>query len=127
MTDNTPSRERLRALLAADPGPRRMFLTEATYHAQVEYTRQLLDVVDQVADPATAVRITDAIYNRLAAEGASEAVERAREAEAEYERLMSEDGLRARRLALLRYTRDHGGYMSPEAKADLARLEAPGS
>jgi len=74
-------------MLARNPGAHRMLLTEGQYHAQVRYTEQLLAVVDEVADPATAERITAGIYERLAGDGVTEAVQRVAEMRAEYARL----------------------------------------
>jgi len=81
---------RLRALLAASGDPLCMYTTEALYHVQVDYTCQLLDVVDEVVDETTAGLITDAIYERLAGDGVSEAAGRIRRARAEVERLARE-------------------------------------
>jgi hypothetical protein len=67
-------------MLAADPGPLRMLQTE-------EYTCQLLDVVDEIVLPEASVRITDAIYDRLAGEAAREAAERIVQAYQETDRL----------------------------------------
>lgn len=77
-------------MLATDPGPLRMFQTEALYHAQVDYTCQLLSVVDEVADPAVAALITAGIYDRLAGDAAAEAAQRLRDAREMYDRLASE-------------------------------------
>lgn len=129
MPDRKPSAERLRERLASHGDALRMLQTEALYHTQVAYTCQLLDVVDEVTDPATAERITDAICERLAGDSASEAGERALDAQRRLEVLSSESTLRvmrASRLALLRYTRNNGGYMSPEARSELRELEESG-
>lgn len=102
----------------------RMYQTEALYNTEVTWTCRLLDVVDEVTDAATAVRITDAICERLAGDSVTEAAERRQAFQAETERLMaSAPGVR---LEQLRYTRDHGGWMSPDAKAELRELEGPG-
>ena len=74
-------------MLARNPGAHRMLLTEGQYHAQVRYTEQLLAVVDEVASPETADRITEAIYERLAGAGAAEAAQRVADMQAEYARL----------------------------------------
>lgn len=89
MTDRKPSAERLREKLAAHGSAMRTYQTEALYHAQVDYTCQLLDVVDEATDPVTAERITDAICERLAGDGAYEAAERIRRAQAEVGRISS--------------------------------------
>jgi hypothetical protein len=88
--DRVPSADKLRELLAASGDPLRMYTTEALYHVQVDYTCQLLDVVDEVVDSVTAGLITDAIYERLSGDGVSAAAERIREARAEMERLARE-------------------------------------
>ena len=74
-------------MLARNPGALRMLMTEAQYHAQVRYTERLLAVVDEVASPETADRITDAIYDRLAGDEVTEAMQRVAEMHAEYARL----------------------------------------
>jgi hypothetical protein len=76
-----PSTRRLRELLTRDDGALRMLLTEALFHHQVAWTCQLLDVVDAVADPVTATVITDALAERLAGDGVTEAAERIRDAQ----------------------------------------------
>lgn len=101
----------------------RMHQTEALYNTEVTWTCRLLDVVDEVADAATAARITDAICERLAGDSVTEAAERRQAFAAETERLMA--SAPAARLEQLRYTRDHGGLMSPDAKAELRELEGP--
>jgi phage baseplate assembly protein W len=83
------SATRLRERLASHGDARQMLLTEAQYHAQVQYTCQLLDIVDEEADQATAERITDAICERLACDR-YEAHRRVRDTQAEYERIVSE-------------------------------------
>jgi hypothetical protein len=83
----TSSADRLRGRLAASGGTLRLYTTDTLYHVQVDYTCQLLDVVDEVTDSVTADLITDAIYERLSGDGVSEAAERIREARAEMERL----------------------------------------
>jgi hypothetical protein len=85
------SATQLREKLAADPGPMRMFQTEALYHAQVEWTCLLLDVVDEVTDAAAAERVTDAIYDRLAGDAAGDAAARIRETQREYARIVRGD------------------------------------
>ena len=62
-----------------------MYTGEALYHTQVDWTCQLLDVVDEVTDPVTARLITDAIYERLSGDGASDAAARIREARRQVE------------------------------------------
>lgn len=84
------SADRLRELVAAGGDPLRLYRTEALYHIQVDYTCQLLDAVDEVADAVTAGLITDAIYERLSGDGVSATAQRIREARAEYERQMRE-------------------------------------
>jgi len=74
-------------MLARNPGAARMLTTEAQYHAQVRYTEQLLDVVDETADPETAARITEGIYERLAGDEVTEALQRVAAMSAEYARL----------------------------------------
>ena len=82
------SAHRLREMLARHDRALAMYTGEALYHYQVDYTCQLLDVVDEVTDPVTAGRVTDGIYERLTGDGVSEAARRVREARAEYERLV---------------------------------------
>lgn len=83
MNDENPGRpssaSKLRRMLAASNEPLRMYLTEAQYHMQVNYTCQLLDVVDEIADEETAARITDGIGGRLAGDEAIAAAERIRD------------------------------------------------
>jgi hypothetical protein len=81
------SSERLRDYLARHPDTRPVLLSDAMYHAQVRYTCDLLDVVDEVADPETAGKITDAIGERLAGPAVAEANERAVQAMKNYEAL----------------------------------------
>jgi hypothetical protein len=69
-----------------------MYQTEALYHAQIGWTLNLLDVVDEAADPVIAAVITDLIYERLAGDGGAEAAARMREAQAEHERLRQPAG-----------------------------------
>ena len=87
MTDSTASRassaDRLRERLSQSAEPLRLYQTEVLYHVQIDYTCQLLDVVDEVTDPVTAGMITDLIYERLTGDAASAAAKRA-----ECERLM---------------------------------------
>lgn len=87
MTSRGTSAERLRGKLSTSA--MQMYQNEALYHAQVDWTCQLLDVVDLAADTATAMRITDAILALLAGDDAVEAVQRVRDTQAEMERLMS--------------------------------------
>jgi hypothetical protein len=74
----------------------RMYQTETLYHAQIDWTCLLLDVVDEVADSKTAEKITDAIFGRLAGDGAAEAAQRVRDAQAEFQRIMGLPVPRAR-------------------------------
>lgn len=67
---------RLRARLAENPGVLRLLLTEAIYKAQVDYTCDLLDVVDEHTDWSTAMKITDAIYERMRSTAAADAEQR---------------------------------------------------
>lgn len=83
-----PSAVRLREHLAANARATRMYQTGALYHTEVEWTCQLLGVIDEVTDPGTAERITDAISERLTGDGTSEAAARIRKNQAETERLM---------------------------------------
>jgi hypothetical protein len=80
MTGHGRSADRLAELLAANGDTLRLAMTEALYRVQVEYTWQLLEVVDEVCDEVTANLITDAIYGRLSGTGAAEADQRVREA-----------------------------------------------
>lgn len=120
MTTLGTSAARLREMLAADGDAMRMYLGEALYHAQVDFTCQLLDVVDEVAGPGTAQRIADAIGERLAGAGAAGAAERARQ--------FAEDAAAlsalapGSRLDVLRYERDNG-LLSAEHAAELEALE----
>jgi hypothetical protein len=82
MSEGT-SAARLREILSRHGEARAMLVSDAMYHAQIRYTCDLLDVVDEVADPETAKRITDAIGDRLAGPEASDAIKRAVEAAAE--------------------------------------------
>jgi hypothetical protein len=124
MTSPGTSAARLREGLAADGGAMRMYQTEALFHARVDWTCLLLDVVDEAAGPATAERIAGAICGRLAGAAAAEAAERARQFEEETQRMMA--AAPAARLARLRYTRDNGGLLSPAARAELEELERDG-
>lgn len=81
------SADRLREKLAGHAAALVMYQGETLYHVQVDWTCQLLDVVDEVTDPVTAALITDVIYERLAGDGVSEAAGRIREARAELKRL----------------------------------------
>jgi hypothetical protein len=81
---------RLMAKLAHYEAAGAMYQGEALYHAQIDWMCQLLDIVDELADPVTAALITDAIGERLTGDGASEAAKRQRDAKAQYERLMRE-------------------------------------
>jgi hypothetical protein len=87
MADNR-SRERLRELLASHREAILMYQTETLYHVQIDWTCQLLDVVDEITDPVTAELITDLIYERLSGSGVSEAAARIRDARAKLEELM---------------------------------------
>jgi hypothetical protein len=84
------SADRLAELLAANGNTLRLATTEALYRVQIEYTCDLLDVVDEVCDETTANLITDAIYGRLSGTGAVEADKRVREARQAMERLLRE-------------------------------------
>jgi hypothetical protein len=64
-----------------------MYTGETLYHVQVDWTCQLLDVVDEVTDPVTATLIADVIYERLSGDGVSEAAARIREARAQMDRI----------------------------------------
>jgi hypothetical protein len=89
--DRKPSAVRLRELLTtAAGGAIAMYQTEAIYHAQVEWTCQVLGVIDEVTDPETAERITDAIAGRLTGDGGEThlAMARIRDAQAEFGRLV---------------------------------------
>lgn len=65
-------------------------MSDAMYHAQIRYTCDLLDVVDEVADRDTAQRITDAIGERLAGAEASDAVKRVVTVKAQVEALSTQ-------------------------------------
>lgn len=84
------SANRLRELLRQSPHSLRLYQTETLYHVQIDYTCQLLDVVDEVCDEVSAGLITAAIYGRLSGTGAGEADQRLREARDAAERLMLE-------------------------------------
>jgi hypothetical protein len=84
------SRDRLCELLAASDGSLRAYAGDVLYHVQVEFTCQLLDVVDEVVDETTAMLITDAIYGRLSGTGVAEADARVREARERVEQLARE-------------------------------------
>jgi hypothetical protein len=84
------SADRLADLLAANGNTLRLATTEALYRVQIEYTCDLLDVIDEVCDETTAGLITDAIYGRLSGTGAAEADKRVREARQAMERLLRE-------------------------------------
>ena len=81
------SAERLRERLGANDGVSCLYQNEALYHAQIDWVCQLLDMVDEAADPVTAAKITDLICDRLAGDSAGEAWKRLRDAEAELKRL----------------------------------------
>lgn len=87
MRDGQTSADRLREHLAANGDTLRMYTGEAMYHVQVDYTCQLLDVVDEVTDSFTANLIADAIYERLSGDGVSEAATSIRAARAQMELL----------------------------------------
>jgi hypothetical protein len=87
------SADRLYEKLALNPGALGAYRDDVTYMVQVETTRKLLDVVDEVTDSFTAGLITDAICERFTGDGASEASQRMRERQAELERLMREPPL----------------------------------
>jgi hypothetical protein len=86
--DRKPSAVRLREKLAANARAERMYQTEALYHTEVEWTCELLGVVDEVTDPEAAAQITDAIGERLTGDSVSEAAARGRAALAEFDRLV---------------------------------------
>jgi hypothetical protein len=85
-TPRYPSAARFRDRLAASGDPLRLYMADAQYQLQVNYTCTLLDVVDEAADEATAAMITDLICDRLTGEGAAAAAERIRAARADLER-----------------------------------------
>lgn len=82
------SAARLIAKLAYFEAAGGMYRNEALYKAQIDYTCQLLDIVDELADEVTAALITDTIAERLTDGGVAEAAQRQRDAKAEFERLM---------------------------------------
>lgn len=86
--DRKPSAIRLREKMAASASAMRAYHGEAQYHAQVEWACRLLGVIDEVTDPETAKRITDAIGERLTGDDAGEAATRIRAAQAELDRLV---------------------------------------
>jgi hypothetical protein len=88
MNSNGPSSRLLRMKLTEDRRSVGLLQTEALYHAEVDWTCCLLDVVDEVADATTAERITGAIYDRLAGDAAADAAARVREAKREYGRIV---------------------------------------
>lgn len=81
---------RLRELLAANDGSLRAYCGDTLFHVQVDFTCQLLDIVDEVVDETTAGLVTDAIYGRLSGTGAAQADQRIAEAREVVERLMRE-------------------------------------
>ena len=81
------SAERLREKLGTNDGARCLYQNEALYHAQINWTCQLLDMVDEVADPVTAARVAALICDQMVGDRAGEAWERLRVAEAELKRL----------------------------------------
>jgi hypothetical protein len=85
------SAERLREHLACMDAAA-AWMNDALYHVQIRYTCDLLDVVDEAADPDTAKRITDAICERLAGSAATEAFERIAQARKDYEALVRRPG-----------------------------------
>ena len=82
------SAQHLREMLRLNDSALAMYQTEAQYHVQIDYTCQLLDVVDEVTDPVTAGLITDLIYERLTGDGMSAAAQRQRDAHERLEALM---------------------------------------
>ena len=83
------SAERLRERLAAHSLAMCLYQSEALYHAQVDWTCLLLDVVDEVADPVIAAKIADLICDRLTGKDVSDpAWNRLSAFEAEFKRLM---------------------------------------
>lgn len=83
------SADRLRELLSHHEAAFYAGMNDALYHAQIQYTCDLLDVVDQAADEATAVLITSLIYERLAGKGALEGAERISDRSAKMKELMA--------------------------------------
>jgi len=84
------SADRLRAKLSRTREPLHLYQTETLYHVQIDWTCQLLDVVDEVADEVTATMITDVIHERLTGDGASTAAERIRDTRAQMDQLAQE-------------------------------------
>jgi hypothetical protein len=72
-----------------------MCQTETLYRVQIDWTCQVLDVVDEITGPVTAGLITDLIYERLSGDGVSAAAQRQRAMQAELQRLMREPPSRA--------------------------------
>ena len=79
MSEQARSAERLVEMLAADDGALKAYTGDMLYHVQVDYTCQLLDVVDTVTDRETAERITDEIYGCLTGIGVTRAAQIARD------------------------------------------------
>lgn len=88
MSDRITSADRLKAKLLPHAKAMHLLQAEALYNAQVKWTCQMLDVVDEVADSLIGAMVADLICERLTGEGASEASERQHQALAEAERLM---------------------------------------
>lgn len=65
MNGEGPSARRLREHLTRDDATLRALLTDAAFHMQAALTCELLDVVDEVADPETAAAITDRMCELL--------------------------------------------------------------
>lgn len=86
MSDGRSAR-RLRERLSGHEDAIRAYTGDTLYHVQVDFTCQLLDVVDEVAGDVTAAMITDVIYERLTGDGMSEAAHRIRDARAQMEAL----------------------------------------
>lgn len=81
------SAHRLRERLSGHEDAIKAYTGDALYHVQVDFTCQLLDAVDEVADDVTASMITDVIYERLTGDGTSEAARRIRDARAQMEQI----------------------------------------
>jgi hypothetical protein len=90
MNQRQSSAYRLREMLALYHAPTRMYEMDVLYHVQIDYTCQLLDVVDEVTDPVTAALVTDRIYGRLTGDGVGEVERRIRDAQDQLARMMRE-------------------------------------
>ena len=114
----------LHRLEEAGPSPH-LYTQDALYWKSIEWTCDLLNIVDEVTEPTVATMITDAIYGRLTGRGAAEADQRIRQHLENVDRIMREQ----RPITFFQYSNFDGDgdlqHMAGETNSILKKRRKP--